>query len=147
MIETGRLRLYPATRQQMEASIAAETCSELKKAYSEESASKALDFLELEGWLSDRRFAEEWLRSRGAHHYEGRSRLIGELRSRGVSKVLAAEAVEQFFKDTPEEKQLEKAYKKLTNQGKEGEKLVNALMRLGFSNKLIKKHCSITIEI
>ena len=35
MIETGRLRLYPATRQQMEASIAAETCSELKKAYSE----------------------------------------------------------------------------------------------------------------
>ena len=35
MMETERLRLYPATRQQMEACIAAETDGELKKAYAE----------------------------------------------------------------------------------------------------------------
>ena len=111
----------------------------LKKAHSEESSCKALDFLEREGWLSDRRFAEEWLRSRGLHHYEGRTRLMQELRSRGISKVLAAEAVEQFFSDKPEEEQLEKAYKKLSKQGKDGEKLINALIRLGFSNRIIKE--------
>jgi len=111
----------------------------IKKAHSEEASEKALDFLEREGWLSDRRFAEEWLRSRGAHHYEGRTRLMQELRSRGVSKVLASECVGQFFEDTPEEKQLEKAYKKLSKQGKSGEKLINALIRLGFSNKLIRE--------
>ena len=111
----------------------------LKKANSEEASNKALDFLEREGWLSDRRFAEEWLRSRGAHHNEGRSRLMRELQSRGINKVLASEAVERFFEDTPEEKQLEKAYKKLSKQGKDGEKLINALIRLGFSNKMIKE--------
>ena len=35
MIETKRLRIYPATREQMEAYIAAETDAELKKAYAE----------------------------------------------------------------------------------------------------------------
>lgn len=35
MIETNRLRLYPAAREQMEAFIAAETDPELKKAFSE----------------------------------------------------------------------------------------------------------------
>ena len=109
----------------------------LKKAHSEEASNKAL--LEREGWLSDRRFAEEWLRSRGAHHNEGRSRLMRELQSRGINKVLASEAVERFFEDTPEEKQLEKAYKKLSKQGKDGEKLINALIRLGFSNRMIKE--------
>ena len=32
----------------------------IKKAHSEEASAKALDFLEREGWLSDRRFAEVW---------------------------------------------------------------------------------------
>ena len=90
----------------------------LKKAHSEEASNKALDFLEREGWLSDRRFAEEWLRSRGAHHYEGRSRLMRELQTRGVNKVLASEAVERFFEDTPEEKQLEKHIKSCQNKEK-----------------------------
>ena len=35
MIETKRLRIYPAAREQMEAFIAAETDTELKKAYTE----------------------------------------------------------------------------------------------------------------
>lgn len=35
MIETKRLRIYPAAREQMEAIVAAETDPELKKAYSE----------------------------------------------------------------------------------------------------------------
>lgn len=34
-IETKRLRLYPASREQMEAQITAEPCAEMKKAYSE----------------------------------------------------------------------------------------------------------------
>jgi SOS response regulatory protein OraA/RecX len=62
-----------------------------------------------------------------------------ELRSRGVSKVLALECVGQFFEDNSEEDQFEKACKKLEKQGKKGEKLVNALIRLGFSSKLIGK--------
>ena len=35
MLETQRLKLYPATKEQMEATIAAESDTELKKAYSE----------------------------------------------------------------------------------------------------------------
>ena len=111
----------------------------LKKKHSEEASTKALDFLEREGWLSDRRFAEEWLRSRGAKRFEGRSRLLMELQGRGVERMLAAEAVDRFFEDNSEEEQFEKACKKLEKQGKKGEKLVNALIRLGFSSKLISK--------
>ena len=47
MIETKRLRIYPAAREQMEAFIAAETEPELKKAYTEM----------LEGCL---RYPEQW---------------------------------------------------------------------------------------
>ena len=111
----------------------------IKKSHSDEAVEKVLDYLEREGWLSDCRFAEEWLRCRGLKHFEGRTKLVAELRSRGVSKTLADEAVERFFQDTPEEVQLEKAYKKLSEQGKCGEKLIKALIRLGFSNKIIRK--------
>jgi len=117
----------------------------IKKSHPEEAIDKALDFLEREGWLSDGRFAEEWLRSRSLRHYEGRTRLLAELLSRGVSKALAEEKLEAFFAENPEEAQLEKAYKKLKGQGKSGDKLVNALIRLGFSNKMIKKMMTIVL--
>jgi len=111
----------------------------LKKAHSEGASDKALDYLEREGWLSDWRFAEEWLRSRGAKRYEGRTRLLRELQGRGIARELAVEAVDRFFEENSEEEQFEKACKKLEKQGKEGVKLVNALIRLGFSSKLIRK--------
>ncbi|MCR4939264.1 MAG: recombination regulator RecX [Treponemataceae bacterium] len=111
----------------------------LKKHHAENAVYKALDFLEREGWLSDRRFADEWLRCRALNHYEGRTRLLAELRTRGVSNELATEAVLHFFEENPEELQLEKAYKKLVEQGKCEERLIKALIRLGFSNKMIRK--------
>ncbi len=53
----------------------------------------ALDELESSGALSDKRYAESWVRSRLRGHPEGRSRLVGGLRSRGIDASLAEAAV------------------------------------------------------
>lgn len=115
----------------------------LKKNHSDEACEKALDFIEAKNWLSDSRFAEVWLRSRGISHFEGSSRLLQELMARGVSRNIAAEAVQNYFLEHPEEEQFQKAYAKLLKQGKTDEKLFVALKRLGFSNKIISDNKNI----
>ncbi|KAF0814930.1 Regulatory protein RecX [Andreprevotia sp. IGB-42] len=50
-----------------------------------------LDDFEARGWLSDRRFAEQWVSSRASRF--GASRLRAELRQKGVADELIAEAL------------------------------------------------------
>ncbi|MFW6313313.1 MAG: regulatory protein RecX [Spirochaetota bacterium] len=58
-----------------------------------------LDELESSGALSDGRYAESWVRSRLRGHPEGRSRLVGGLRSRGIDVSLAEEAVAKVLEE------------------------------------------------
>lgn len=52
-----------------------------------------LERLEAEGLLSDRRFAEAWLRSRLRSHPEGEMSLKAGLRAKGVEKGIASERI------------------------------------------------------
>ena len=98
----------------------------------------ALDLLESKNYLSDQRFARAWLNTRRINHFEGRSRLLAELLSRGISKDVAAPAIEEFFTENDEEEICRKAYEKFLKQGKEGDKLINAMMKAGFTYKMFK---------
>lgn len=110
----------------------------IEKKYDKKYVGMALDYLEKRGYLSDVRFARAWLHDRRINHFEGRTKLSGELAARGIEREVAAAALDEFFTENDETEICRKAYEKFTRQGKDGEKLVAAMMRAGFSYKMVK---------
>lgn len=110
----------------------------LQKKYEKKYVGMALDFLESKNYLSDQRFARAWLHGRRLNHYEGKSKLLSELQSRGISKEVSLAALEEFFTENDEMEICRKAWEKFIKKGKEGDKLIAAMMQAGFTYKMIK---------
>ena len=98
----------------------------------------ALDYLEREGSLSDARFARAWLASRKINHLEGRTRLFSELAFRGIAREVADAALDEFFSENSEEAICKKALDKCSRLGMQEDKIINYLLRHGFSRKMIR---------
>lgn len=111
----------------------------IEKKYDKKYVQMAMDFLESKNYLSDERFSRAWLHGRKINHYEGRTRLLAELQSRGISKEVASAAVEEFFVENDEMEICQKAYQRFIKRGKEGDKLIAAMMQAGFTYKMIKQ--------
>ena len=111
----------------------------LAKQYKSEYIDKALSLLESKNYLSDERYAAAWLNDRRINHYEGQTKLLLELQSRGIDKAVAADAVKEFFTDNVEEEICRKAYERFVKKGKSEDKLIEALLKAGFAYKLIKR--------
>lgn len=109
------------------------------KNYNKKYIDMALTFLESKNYLNDFRYSCSWLHSRVINHYEGKTKLIAELQSRGISKENSVEAVNQLFQEIDENVLAEKAYRKFLKQGKSDEKLVAAMLNAGFSYKIFKE--------
>lgn len=110
----------------------------IEKKYEKKYVDMALSLLEAKDYLSDARYSRAWLNSRKINHYEGRTKLLAELQSRGISKETASGAVDEFFEENDEMEICRKARDKFVKKGKEGDKLVAAMMQAGFSYKMIK---------
>ena len=110
----------------------------LAKQYKSEYIDKALSFLESKNYLSDERYAAAWLNDRRINHYEGQTKLLLELQSRGIDKTVAADAVKEFFTDNDEEEICRKACERFVKKGKSEDKLIEALLKAGFAYKMIK---------
>ena len=110
----------------------------IEKKYDKKYVGMALDYLEKRNYLSDERFARAWLHDRRINHFEGRNKLAGELAARGIGREVAAAALDEFFTENDESQICRMAYEKFTRQGKEGEKLMAAMIRAGFTYKMIK---------
>jgi len=112
-----------------------------KKGLSPRAVRLALDHLEAEGLLSDRRFAEAWLRSRLGQGGGGQSpfKLLSGLRSRGIAEDIAKAALRSIF--GPEERRAALA-KAIAREGRKGEpdrgELRSRLRKLGFSAEEIR---------
>lgn len=109
-----------------------------KKGFQRKYIEMALLYLEQKNYLNDKRFASAWLYSRALNHYEGKSKLICELLNRGIDKEICEEVVTEFFLEKDEVEIAKKAYEKYKKKGKEGEKLIQAMLQSGFSYKIIK---------
>ncbi|MBN1616279.1 MAG: RecX family transcriptional regulator [Spirochaetales bacterium] len=138
-------RSFLAERQAMALLARAEQCRFLldrkleRKGYAPKERSLALDYLESMKYLDDSRFCEAWLRNRGIHRHEGAIRLVCELRSRGIERHIAESAVAAFGLTVSELEQCCIAREKLVKRGKEGKKLLDALIRKGFSSRTIRE--------
>ncbi|MGI5055524.1 regulatory protein RecX [Treponema socranskii] len=99
---------------------------------------KVLDYLEREGSLSDTRFARAWLDTRKINHLEGRLRLASELAFRGIAREVADAALDEFFSENSEEAICKKALEKCRRRRMREDKIINYLLRHGFSQKTIR---------
>lgn len=108
----------------------------LQKGFSKGTVEGVLDALEERGLLDDQRFARVWLNSRRIGHYEGRIRLLAELAARGISKEVSKKAVDDFFEEFNEGEICARAAKKFLSRGYQGDKLMAAMTRAGFSYKM-----------
>lgn len=106
-----------------------------KRGFPDDAISFVLDYLEEKGTLSDERFSESFLASRKR---EGRTRLLGELQKRGVKRATAIEALDKYFSQNDERAICLDAIRRLKELGKPDDKIIAALVRKGFSYKVIK---------
>lgn len=112
-----------------------------KKGLSPRAVRLALDHLEAEGLLSDRRYAEAWLRSRLGQGGGGLSplKLLSGLRSRGIAEDIAKAAIRAVFGPEERKAALEKAIARETRRGEPDRvELRSRLRRLGFSAEEIR---------
>lgn len=109
-----------------------------QKNFEKAAVEAALDYLERRDFLSDARFARAWLNSHRIAKPQGRARLSAELASRGISRQVSENALREFFEESGEEELCARALKKRVRERKSGEKLVAALIRDGFSYKMIR---------
>ncbi|MCR5763530.1 MAG: recombination regulator RecX [Treponema sp.] len=114
------------------------TAKLLKKGFNKSAVEAALDYLESVRYLDDGRFAGAWLRNRAIDHVEGRLRLSSELFSRGISRVVVKNALDEFFSNHDEHELCRLALKKCLRQKKEEDKIYASLQRSGFSIKEIR---------
>ena len=110
----------------------------IAKKYDKKYIDAALTYLEGRGYLSDERYARAWLHDRRINHFEGRTKLAAELGARGIGREVAAAALDEFFEENDEAEICVKACERFVKQGKEGDNLVAALLKAGFSYKMIK---------
>jgi regulatory protein len=112
-----------------------------KREFSSRAIGKALSFLKDAGWLSDSRFASEWVESKLRR--EGRSirKLYADLVGHGVSPELAEDTLHSLVSPETEFESISRAAKKLMRSGRlSGDTLVSRLLSRGFPLKLIKKY-------
>lgn len=111
-----------------------------QKGHSDSAIQKVLSYAQKRNWLSDERYAGAFLRNRSIRKAEGKTRLLAELAARGISKEIAAKAVEEFFAQKSEASLLQRAAEKLKRQGKTKEQAQQSLIRLGFPWGRIKSY-------
>lgn len=111
----------------------------LKKKYERKYIEHALDYLEEKNYLNDRRFSVSWLNSRKINHAEGRTKLLAELLSRGISKEDSNGALDEFFAENSEEALCKKAYSRFIRRGKTGDALLRAMLGAGFPYALVRQ--------
>ena len=92
----------------------------------------ALDRLEAEGLLSDRRYAEAWMRQRIRRHPEGPRSLAAALAARGVAREASREALAVFFDESRRFGLLTAAAAMLEQKLKDSSMLRQRLMELGW---------------
>lgn len=115
------------------------TAKLLNKSYEKKYVQAALDFLEAKNYLSDVRFSRAWLNSRLIGHSEGRTKLLAELLSRGISKEDANVSLDEFFEEHGEEELCKRCLEKLLRTNSDREKIPQKLQAKGFSWSLVKK--------
>ena len=108
----------------------------------------AIERLKEYGYLDDERFAFGYASLRVQQRPLGRNRLTRDLQLKKVKREVAEEALDQVFRETPEELLIDRAIeKRMRLRGRpknrlEAKSLFNHLIRLGFGFELVAEKVS-----
>ncbi|MGM0381772.1 MAG: regulatory protein RecX, partial [bacterium] len=107
------------------------------KGYPERLVNSLLPVLEEEGYLDDRKVAEEHVRKRLESKPRGRRKLLAELQKKGIDRSLAREVVGEKV-NSEKERQLAHRYGK-KNNNLDSRKLASRLQSRGFPGHIIRE--------
>ena len=108
-----------------------------RSCYDEAVIEKVLDTLGLHDLVSDTRFAGQWAQSRARKY--GKKRIAQELRMKGVSDEEAQAALDAIPEEEEYARALDQARRLAKKYQGEPRKLIQALLRRGYSFALAKK--------
>ena len=112
----------------------------LQRGFSKDIVDEVLASLTEKGLLSDRRFAESFVRMRQNRNPEGPSVLESRLMQNGVDRQIATEVLSEWFSDEDNvEKALSKAARKIIRSTDDKQKIIMKLRRKGFSKTQISE--------
>lgn len=114
----------------------------LLKGFAKNHIERALNYLEDEGLLCDKRFARAWLNTRASSKNEGRTKLYSLLLAKGISSGVAKSALDEYFTDVQEQDICKRAITKCKECGITDASLFLHLSKKGFSQKLIRETLS-----
>ncbi len=105
----------------------------------EEVRGLVLERLKANGWLDDRRFADQWVENRAAFRPRGKKALSLELRRRGVQTAIVAQAVQQLDEEELAYQAAQKVLPRYQALDKSSfrRKLYDFLTRRGFTYEIV----------
>jgi regulatory protein len=111
-----------------------------KRNFESRAVEEVLQFLKRQEYLDDRRYAENWLRSRIERRPEGRAALIAGLLRKGVPREIAEGSVNRYLTPALERENAFRALEKLKRSGEtDPAKLRRKLRARGFPFPLIRR--------
>lgn len=122
-----------------------------RKLYMEDTIEMVLYKLEKEKLMDDEAFARDWAASR-ARRQIGRSRILRELRMKGISQEMAEAALDEVDEDESDEaavalaKKLLRRYSGEADERKAMQKLLAAMARRGYGYEESKQAIEIAVE-
>ncbi len=112
------------------------------KGFSIDNAEEIIGQLKNDGILDDEKFAKLWAEERALSKNIGRNRIKSELKQKGIDNTIIDEIIENIFSVYEESLLAEKFLKRKYKQGflrEDSKKIINALLRRGFSYKTAEK--------
>jgi regulatory protein len=112
----------------------------LRRGFDSRIVGEVLESLSDQGYLNDRTYAENWLRSRSERRPEGRAVMIAGLLRKGVAREIAEEAVNRYYTPELERENAVRALEKLKRSGETDPVRLKAKLRArGFPYPLIRR--------
>ena len=112
----------------------------LRRGFDSRVVAEVLEYLGDRGYLDDRSYAENWLRSRSERRPEGRTGLLAGLLHKGVARQIAEAAVNRYCTPELERENALQALDKLRRSGETDPlKLKSKLKARGFPYALIRR--------
>jgi len=115
-----------------------EICQRLRRScYDKRTIARVMDTLSAHALVSDARFAEQWVHHRGKKY--GKNRIAQELKIKGVSGEEAKMALETLPEEEEFARALEQAQKLARRMKDDPNKIMQALVRRGYSWSMAKR--------
>lgn len=119
----------------------------MQREFSQEEISKTTSYLIKKNFLNDRRFTECFILTRLRKKPEGLAMIVQRLQQKGISYSISQEIYFQIVDQEMQNNILQKAYDKTLIKYKDNnEKVINYLLRLGFTYSEIKRVIEVNKE-